>query len=248
MTVTPANTGADQGVIFVATGARYIRCAIAAARSVQATNPGLPIALFTDDTALAGQQAGLFAHLLNIGEVHHRSKIDCMARSPFARTLFLDADIRVLEDITEMFQLLDRHDISMAHAHARNRPQTQAVWQTPLPDAFPQFNTGVLLYRLTPAVQALFDDWQTAYRKAGFRKDQVTLRELLWHSDLRLATLPPEYNIRHPKYMWLWARKEARPRICHFRRYGFDRRRDWLRDLAGRARSQCLAWVMKVRQ
>lgn len=234
MTDTPSG----EGVIFVATGARYIRCAIAAARSVRATNPGLAMALFTDDVALAGQAGmgqagGLFAQVLDIRNAHHRSKIDCMARSPFARTLFLDADIRVLADISDLFHLLDRHDIAMAHAHARNRPETRAVWKTPLPDAFPQFNTGVMAYRLTPEVQSLFADWQAAYRTARFRKDQVTLRELLWHSDLRVATLPPEYNIRYPKYLWLWSRREARPRICHFYRYGFDSRTTWLRALAG---------------
>jgi hypothetical protein len=248
MTAVTAEKSPNHGVVFVATGTRYIRCAIIAARSVQATNPNLPIALFTDDKALAAETPGLFAHVLDIGEVHHRSKIDCMARSPFSRTLFLDADTRVLNDITEMFQLLERYDLAMAHAHARNREATRATWLTPLPDSFPQFNTGVLLYRMNPQMQALFDDWQVAYRKAGFRKDQVTLRELLWHSDLCVATLPPEYNIRYPKYLWLWGRREARPRICHFRRFGFDRRRDWLRDLTGRVRRQFVGWVIKVRQ
>lgn len=229
------NTPAGDGVIFTATGARYIRCAVAAAQSVRAKNPGLAIALFTDDVALVPQVgAGLFAHVLDIRNVHHRSKIDCMARSPFARTVFLDADIRVRADITDLFALLDRHDIAMAHAHARNRPQTQAIWQTALPDAYPQFNTGVMAYRLTPEVQTLFIRWKEAYRAAGFRKDQVTMRELLWHAELRVATLPPEYNIRYPKYLWLWSRREARPRICHFYRYGFDNRTAWLRALAGR--------------
>lgn len=247
MTVATASTGADQGVIFVATGSRYIRCAIAAARSLQATNAGLPIALFTDDTDIAGKEAGLFSHVLEVTRVHHRSKVDCMARSPFGRTVYLDADIRVMADITDLFQLLERHDIAMSHAHARNRPETNMTWQTALPAAWPQFNTGVIAYRMTPEVMSLFANWQSAYRAAGFRKDQVTLRELLWHSDLRVATLPPEYNIRYPKYLWLWARREARPRICHFRRYGFDRRRDWLRDLAGRARRRIVSLVLRAR-
>ena len=46
---------------------------------------------------------------------HTRSKVDCLHRSRFARTLYLDADIRVIHDISEMFIVLDRFDIALAH-------------------------------------------------------------------------------------------------------------------------------------
>jgi hypothetical protein len=103
-----------------------------------------------------------------------------------------------------------------------------------LPEAFPQFNTGVVVVRKTFETQKILEAWSGSYKNAGFRKDQVTLRELLWKSDLRIATLPPEYNTRYPKYLWVWSRREARPKICHFRRYSFVSRRDWLIHLGGR--------------
>ena len=189
--------------------------------------PDIPIALFTDEQAQA--EVGLFDLVLGIDAPHRRSKVDCLVRSPFKRTLYLDADIRLRCDVGELFDLLDVFDIAMAHAHARNRPATRAVWRRPLPDAFPQFNTGVILVRRTAGTEALLHEWALAYRAAGLAKDQVTLRELLWTSGLRIATLPPEYNLRYPKYLWLWSRHEARPRICHFRRYGFPRPWDRLR-------------------
>ncbi|WP_458722314.1 putative nucleotide-diphospho-sugar transferase [Shimia sp. W99] len=222
------------GVVFVATGARYIACAEAAARSVRRFMPDVPIALFTDASQLGFSLSEVFDPVIELETVHHRSKVDCLMNSPFEQTLFLDADIRVREDVSELFELLERFDIAMAHAHARNRPATRAVWKHELPDAFPQFNTGVIAVRRNPRTQALLQAWSDSYKLAGFRKDQVTLRELLWASDLRLSTLPPEYNIRYPKNLWLWSRREARPRICHFRRYSFVNKRDWLFDLAKR--------------
>ncbi|WP_272010745.1 putative nucleotide-diphospho-sugar transferase [Roseovarius sp. ZX-A-9] len=233
---------APRGVVFVATGARYIACAEAAARSVRRHMPDVPIALFTDAGQLGLSLSGVFDPVIELESVHHRSKVDCLMNSPFERTLFLDADIRVLEDVGELFDLLDRFDVAMAHAHARNRDATRAVWKYALPDSFPQFNTGVIAVRRNPQTQALLKNWSDSYKKAGFRKDQVTLRELLWASDLRLATLPPEYNIRYPKNLWLWSRREARPRICHFYRYSFAKRSDWLRALAKRL----IGWPRRV--
>lgn len=196
--------------------------------------PKVPIALFTDAGKLGIKLDTLFDPVIELEAAHHRSKVDCLMNSPFERTLFLDADVRILEDVSELFDLLDRFDIAMAHAHARNRNATRAVWSLELSDAFPQFNTGVIAIRRNPQTQELLRNWSDSYKDAGFRKDQVTLRELLWKSDLHLATLPPEYNIRYPKNLWLWRRREARPRICHFRRYSFSRRRDWLWFLAKR--------------
>ena len=101
----------------------------------------------------------------------------------FQRTLYLDTDIRVVADISEMFDILDRFDIAIAHAHARNRKETKTVWHFQIPDAFPQMNGGVLLFRSSPTVLDLLRAWQRAYHSAGYAKDQVTLRELLWLSD-----------------------------------------------------------------
>jgi hypothetical protein len=239
------------GVVFVATGARYIACAEAAARSVRRHMPDVPIALFTDAGALGEPLSGIFDPVIELEGAHRRSKVDCLMNSPFERTLFLDADIRVLEDVSELFDLLERFDIAMAHAHARNRAATRAVWTRELSDAYPQFNTGVMVVRRSPETQSLLQVWSDSYRTAGFRKDQVTLRELLWASGLRVATLPPEYNIRYPKYLWLWGRREARPRICHFHRYSFVTRSDWLAHLARKGLGwpwRAAAGVLRARQ
>ncbi len=241
-TSSPAQAPSS-GVVFVATGARYIACAEAAARSVRRHMPEVPIALFTDAGALGHPLADIFDPVIELEGAHHRSKVDCLMNSPFERTLFLDADIRVLEDVSELFDLLERFDIAMAHAHARVRAETQAVWIRALPEAYPQFNTGVVAVRRNPQTRALLQAWSESYREAGFRKDQVTLRELLWNSDLHVATLPPEYNIRYPKYLWLWGRREARPRICHFYRYSFVSRRAWLAALA---RKRVLGWPRRA--
>ncbi len=205
------------GVIFITAGESFTHDAVEAARSVRETNPTLQIDLFCDTPS--NVPGDVFDQIHTIENPHRRSKVDCLPRSRFERTLYLDSDIRVVADVTSLFAILDQFDFAAAHAHARNRSQTNAIWRTEIPDAFPQLNGGVLLFRKCPEVQTLLEDWAQSFSSAGFAKDQVTLRELVWLSDLRLFILPPEYNIRYPKYLKSWAKDEAQPKILHFKEF-----------------------------
>ena len=206
----------ERGVVYVATGAGSVGAARASAASVRRTNPGLPIVLFTDaDPARDPRLRAAFDAIAPVENAHRRSKVDYLCEAPFERTLYLDADTRVYADLAGVFDLLGRFDIALTHANARNRERTNTTWRVPVPACFPQFNGGVIAYRASGAVRAFLAEWRDAFHASGFRKDQVTLRELLWLSDLRIATLPPEYNVRFLKYLWVWRRGEAALKILH---------------------------------
>ncbi len=208
---------ASSGVFFVATGEAYLNAAHAAARNIRARCPDMAISVATD--LVDGVDREVFCSVVRIKAGHRRSKVDVLGKSPFEHTLYLDTDIRIVDDVTEMFRILDRFDIAIAHAHNRYVDRTMQVWREPLPDAFPQLNSGVILFRKSDEVLKLLEDWSKAYRDAGFKKDQVTLRELLWQSDLRFYVLPPEYNIRNSRLVDYWTRDEAKPRILHMARF-----------------------------
>lgn len=209
--------------MFTATGAPYVRGAIRSARSIARHSPELPCFLYhdADSRGLIEREApGVFHGHAEVENPHRRSKLDYMARSPFARTLFLDSDTEVCGPLDDLFLLLDRFDIAATHAPLRYRAATMAKWRDDIPSCFPQFNTGIVLYNLERSgVKALMEDWRIAYHEAGFARDQVTFRELLWRSDLRIAVLPPEYNVRFKKYLLVWKAEEARPFILHFREF-----------------------------
>ena len=136
------------GVLFVATGAGYRQLAARAAASVARVSPGLPIDLATDEPV----EPGDFATVTLLDDPWFRSRIDAMAATRFERTLHLDADVLAVADLRDVFEVLDRFDIALAHDQARNSPAANAVWRRPLPAAFPQFNGGVIAYRRTPEV------------------------------------------------------------------------------------------------
>ncbi len=211
------------GILFVATGEKYVLAAIRAANTVRAHSAALGIHLFTDEKSFAqfnfSTDLAPFSSVASIDDPHRRSKVDYMGRSPFDYTLYLDTDTAFNADLTSMFTILERFDIALAHEHRRNTPNSLETWRAELPQAFPQFNSGVILYRKSPAVLQFLEEWRAHYKSAGIRHDQTTLRELLWLSNLRIATLPPEYNVRYIKYQFIWSKTEASVKIFHLKRF-----------------------------
>ncbi|TKX74499.1 hypothetical protein EXE46_09070 [Halorubrum sp. GN11_10-6_MGM] len=70
---------------------------------------------------------------------------------------------------------------------------------TPIPDGFPELNTGILLFKDTNGTKRLFNRWQDLYlahREAGIQFDQPSFREALFSEDISHSVLPPEYNVR----------------------------------------------------
>ena len=196
----------------VAFGRTYLDLAYRAAESLILHNPGLEIDLFTE----AAVDPGPFSRVHVLPDIWIRSKVDAMRLSRFDRTLYLDADTRVLADLRDIFEVLDRFDIALAQDQNRNSPQALTEYRQPFPNAFPQFNAGVIGFRRTPKVTALLDRWTEAIRDHAIDKDQPSLRELLWNSDLQIGVLPREYNLWDLTLIdHLVPRRHTAPRIVH---------------------------------
>ncbi len=222
------------GVIFATTGKDYTQLAERAARSVKENCPGLEIDIFTDHAF----DMPVFNCIHQLEDPWRRSKIDAMAESRFDKTLYLDADIFVVADIRDVFEVLDRFDLAMAHDPIRNGERCHTFWRKPLPNGFPQFNSGVVAYRKSPEVTDLIKTWSVAVRNNDFKRDQPVLRELLWDSDLRIATLPAEYNFMKLGELRRWKTDSSAPRIIHNTKLhkhftGNKRRIESLDDLLG---------------
>ena len=225
-------TRSGRGVLYIATGAAHTEAARASAASVRRTNPELGIAIHTDREITAQE----FDRVAPVAAPHIRSKVDYLAETPFDETLYLDTDTRVLGDLSEAFRLLERFDMALTQRNHVPASPAKAVWRHAVPSSFPQANGGVVLYRSSPAALGFMADWRAAYAEAGFGVDQITLRELLWASDLRFAVLPARFNCR--RYTWVehWFSRAPAPVILHTNRYHptkFGPVRAWLDGLTG---------------
>lgn len=182
-----------EGVLYIAIGDRYLAAAAESARSLRREMPRIPIALGSDVRTAPEP----FDELVPIEDDDgYRAKNRGMAASPFGRTVMLDVDTYVARPLQPVFQLLDRFDMALAHAPNRITLPLEDV-----PESFPEFNTGVIVFGKSPVTDSVFDEWLVEYEKLlpfdPPSKDQPSFRRVAYRrADLRIATLVPEYNQR----------------------------------------------------
>ena len=201
----------DCGVIYIATGEKYVELAARSAQSLKKYCPDLPVHIFTE-CDIAPYEG--FDGSTKITDPHFRSKVDYIFQTPYQRTLYLDADTQVCENIANMFDLLDRFDLALAHEPNR-REERMKKYPGSIPFSYPPLNGGVILFKSTGPVLELLKDWKEAYHTEGSLGDQRTLRELIWLTNLKVAVLPPEYNIRYPYYIRMLGLNKITPKILH---------------------------------
>lgn len=207
---------ADQGVIYVATGQDYLELACASAASVRATNPGLEIDVFTND--MDAPELEIFDQAHPVPVDHDRAKLECMPKSRFERTLYLDCDTLVVASLGDVWDVLDRFEFALTHDVRRASDLVQEGLEVSTPYAFPQLNSGVLLYRKSPVTDTFFADWAARFHASDVTRDQIILKDMLWRFDVRFYVLPPEFNLRRVTELDAWEPLDARVKIIHSHR------------------------------
>ena len=191
----------SQGALYVVTqDRRYIDMLLTSAESLKRVMPALPITVFSqfpitgsclDNVVLvAPAQDGFY------------DKARLIAHSPYEQTLFIDADTFMLEPVWEVFALLDQFDCAATHEEYLSTDWLSQYPRTDIPASFPEFNTGVMGLKRSERMQRFLQQWSDLYRDYLRDKpdqslnDQPFFRAAAFYSDIRMATLPREYNCK----------------------------------------------------
>ena len=196
----------SRGIIYIVTGQKFVEEACRSAASVKKCMPDIPITLFSDLPI----DSSFFDQVIHIANPAYglEDKVGYISMSPYQETLFLDSDTHMVDNSRELFSLLERFDFAAVHSSCRAQYQVSEV-----PDCFPEFNTGVLLFRKSKQTEWLFERWVQIYREDGGKSinwlfpgganlyrnaipNQPSFRRAIYESGLRTATLPSEYNCR----------------------------------------------------
>jgi len=175
------------GILYVAIGEEHYLEAITSANSVK-EQMDASITLVSDRIKVDNVFDELIT--MQVEGYSPECKIQAASLSPYDKTLMLDTDTYVVADVN--FDMLDRFDVAAVFEPSRGG------WPTsrPVPDCFPEFNSGVLGFKKCKVVDKLLADWLRSWKETGARGDMGALREALYYSNARLCVLPPEYNYR----------------------------------------------------
>lgn len=194
----------SKGVLYVASGDKYIREAERSIESLRNHMPEIPVTLYAD-RELSREQVDCVRELQN-PDYHFGDSILTPQMIPYDRTLYLDTDTYITEPINELFDLLDRFEIAAAHNPARKKLETtQSYAAQGVPESFPQYNTGVLALKKNERISEFLLDWNRIYNENNDEGElnQPSFREALYKNDIHIATLTPEYNCRIPRAGYL---------------------------------------------
>jgi len=186
----------SKGILYIAHGERYLKEVAISAESVKKYNPSLKITLFTDSNITVPFVDDV--QLIKAKTI--RAKVYCMYDSPYDETCFLDSDIIVSYPIDDMFEIFPKYDMGGVHDLARKRDKYSKMMPEygKIPYAVSEINTGMLLFKKSEKVKAMFDDWEK-YHKKYYKLcpyDQPSFRISMWENDINFCSLPVEYNIR----------------------------------------------------
>ena len=196
----------ELGIIYIATGKRYLAEAVHSANSAKKLMPDIPISLWIDRNTDKNVNINHNNCFDSINMIHDPKysfldKMRPLFETKYEKTLFVDTDTYFLDSIYEISTLLDQFEIACVHAPNRICSWEKNFKNHNVPICFPQLNTGVIAYRKNERVMQFFKEWERIYIKQLNQTpspphDQPAFREALYFSNLNLTILPPEYNLR----------------------------------------------------
>ena len=185
-----------KGILYIVFGDNFIQELKFSAESVKKHNPDMHITVFSDREI----NCEFIDDVKTIEVRHMRPKIDYISQSPYEKTLFLDTDTIINHSLEDLFGILDKYDIALAHDLARKRKKfTNTIPEYgEIPYSFSEVNTGVMAFNKNKRVLDLFEGWRQRFYQyySIVPWDQPSFRISLWKSDVSLYVLPVECNIR----------------------------------------------------
>lgn len=201
----------NRGVVYGVSGLPWCRETLVSAMSLKKVMPELASELHIDQATCDLLPDNIkLSEYFDFVEIydefpHWRGpKFSAMLSKRFEKVLYLDGDTYIAERIDELFDVLEHFDIAAAHAPQRIHPKSikAGLYNVipKVPEVFPEYNAGVVSYRCNDKTDKFIKHCLSLYElgveKTGYTMDQPAMRSALYHSDLRLHTLTPEYNLR----------------------------------------------------
>lgn len=139
--------------------------------------------------------------IYKINKNHIRPKVDFIYLSPFKKTIYLDADTAILENIDDIFELIEKNELVLTFCISRKRKliSDKIKEYKAIPESMSEANTGVIGFFKNANTAKFFKTWRKKfyqYSQETKGYDQPSFRISLWKHSLKKTYLTHEYNVR----------------------------------------------------
>lgn len=211
---------------------RYAQMAYVSASTVRRIHPDAELVLLTDEFSQRAleREPNALADVFDQTVVVETGEPDVRTRSRFLKTSMrqhIDGDFVFLDVDTLLIKPLDGLEACQADVGAvvewngldprtfppKSVPLYEKLgWRCPTPS---YFNSGVMLFRDTPAARELGEEWHRRWKLTvpeGFVTDQQSLNSAINETNVVIEVLPNEFNSMVLFYPWLFRAS----RVAHF--------------------------------
>lgn len=180
----------ETGVLYISTGQKYVSEVFDSVRTLK-RETDIDCTLITDKPVEHNLIDDIILRENPDDRPDNAYKLYNISETPYEKTIYLDSDTYVRNDISELFSILDSFDLSMTQAPVRNTDRLPD-----LPQWFPEYNCGVMLFNDNDTTSEFFEQWRTNYELLDFQQDQPSFRKTLFESGIDYFTMLREYNVR----------------------------------------------------
>lgn len=199
----PRERTGKRGVYFVAFGKparRYATEAIWSFKELMSEEIAL-----VSDKSLGPEDVFIQHDDVDIGGRHTKTKIYDLAPDDWEYILYLDADTRVIADISFLYQLLEdgwdmvvcknpeRFHIAVNMVREDNKEECRKTFRQLGTQEIMQLNGGVLAFRRNYRTERFFHAWHEEWQRWG-KRDQAALLRALFNNPVKLYVLGSEWN------------------------------------------------------
>lgn len=186
----------DNGILYIATGDEFRKSAIKAAERAKSVTD-YPVAVISDEPI--GSSVIDIEIVVDDATQSFEDKPKYMSRTPFEKTVFLDTDTYLAQDISDIFELLDEYGIVAAvDPNEIVKEYHGEDYFNDIPQSFPEFNTGVVGFGSQRGTKIALDEWEMYYSPDHIN-DQPSFRQAVYNTEVEIAPLAPTYNCI---YVW----------------------------------------------
>lgn len=200
----------EEGVLYLAFGYEYVVEAVLSLLSLRYHHPDLPASLLTNLAIAEDNPGGIFEGVEYFDEVitvdaengeNRHYKTSLVEYTPYERTLYLDADTYIENDITAGFAYVDaefemtvrpvEYPLGPDHHHFEDLEMN--IRGLPLHE-HSYYNTGVIFFDDSDETVEFFRAWNETYREIAHPYDAISFLQTTFETDVRIYPLNQTWN------------------------------------------------------